>query len=100
MDVEQVECEWSVVQLDYDMYGTLDAELDVQRTIKRAEFTAFLCLFGTIVGTTTAPVDDKGLIDGRRNEVHLPRSEGRQLVGFDLGGGTHNSHQFIISDGS
>ena len=36
---------WSVVQLDHDeemgpmhgVYGTLDAELEVQRTIKRAE---------------------------------------------------------------
>ena len=41
-----------MVQLDHDeemgpthgMYGTLDAELEVQRTIKRAELTAFLCL--------------------------------------------------------
>ena len=43
-------CGWSVVQLDHDeemgpmhgMYGTLDAELGVQRTIKRAELPAFL----------------------------------------------------------
>ena len=27
------------------MYGTLDAELEVQRTIKRAELTAFLSLY-------------------------------------------------------
>ena len=26
------------------MYGTLEAELEVQRTISRAELTAFLCL--------------------------------------------------------
>ena len=39
-----------MVQLDHDeemgptheMYGTLDAALEVQRTIKRAELTAFL----------------------------------------------------------
>ena len=45
-------CGWSVAQLDYDeefgplhgMYGSMDAELEVQRTIKRAELTAFLCL--------------------------------------------------------
>ena len=44
-------CGWSVVQLDHDqevgpmhgMCGTLDAELDVERTINRAELTAFLC---------------------------------------------------------
>ena len=42
---------WSVVQLDHDeevgpmhgMYGTVDAELEVQRTMKRAGLTAFLC---------------------------------------------------------
>ena len=40
-------CGWSVVQLDHDeemgpthgMYGALDAELDLQRTIKRAELS-------------------------------------------------------------
>ena len=45
-------CGWSVVQLDHDeemepmrgMCGTLDAEVEVQRTIKRAELTAFVCL--------------------------------------------------------
>ena len=45
-------CGWAVVQLDYDeelgplygMYGSMNAELEVQRTIKRAELTAFLCL--------------------------------------------------------
>ena len=42
-------CGWSVVQLGHDeemermhgMHRTLDAELDVQRTIKRAELTSF-----------------------------------------------------------
>ena len=41
-------CGWSVVQLDYDeelgllhgMCGSMEAELQVQRTIKRAELTA------------------------------------------------------------
>ena len=45
-------CGWSVVQLDHDeevgplhgMYGSMEAELEVQRTIKRAELTAFSCL--------------------------------------------------------
>ena len=47
-------CVWAVVQLDSDeelgplhgMYGSLDAELEVQRTIKRAELTAFLVFLG------------------------------------------------------
>ena len=43
-------CGWSVVQLDYDeelgplhgMYGPMEADFEVQRTIKRGELTAFL----------------------------------------------------------
>ena len=42
-------CGWSVVHLDhdeelgpmYEMYRTLEVELEVQRTIKRAEWTTF-----------------------------------------------------------
>ena len=42
----------AVVQLDSDeemgplhgMYGSMEAEYEVQRTVKRAELTAFLCL--------------------------------------------------------
>ena len=87
-------CGWLVVQQDYDqnmwpMHG-MDAELEVQRTITSAEFTAFLCLFRRIIGPTTAHVDNKGIIDGlleTRNEVHWPESEGRRCVNFDLGGG-------------
>ena len=45
-------CGWSVVQLDHDeelgplhgMHGSMKAELEVQRTIKRAELTAFFFL--------------------------------------------------------
>ena len=45
-------CGWYVVQLDYHeelrvlrgMYGSMETEFEVQRTIKRAELTAFLCL--------------------------------------------------------
>ena len=43
-------CGWSEVQMDHDeenrpmhgLYGALDAAVVVQRTIKRAELTAFL----------------------------------------------------------
>ena len=49
-------CGWSVVPLDRDeemlpirgMYGTLDADLDVQRTIKRAELTLFFVSSGNL----------------------------------------------------
>ena len=59
------------MQLGYDeeigpmhgMYGTWDAELDVQRTVKRAELTAFfLSLFGKAFGPTMVHV--KGLLTG------------------------------------
>ena len=41
-----------------------DADLEVQRTIKRAELRAFLSLLRRIVGSTAARVDDKRIIDG------------------------------------
>ena len=52
------------------MYGTLEADLEVQRTTKRSALTAFLCLLSRIVGPTTAHVDNKGILDGlRRGEM-------------------------------
>ena len=59
-----------MVQLDQDeemvtmhgTYGTLDGE--VQRTIIRAELTAFLCNFRKAIGLTMVHVDNKGIIDG------------------------------------
>ena len=66
------ESQWSVVQLDHDegmgtmhrMYGTLDAELEVQRAIKTEELTAFPCLLQKAIGLTVVHVDYKGVIDG------------------------------------
>ena len=69
-----------MVQLDYDeemeplygMYGSMEAEYEVQRTIKRAstikraELTAFLCLLRKVIGPTKVHVDNKGTIDGLR----------------------------------
>ena len=65
-------CGWSVVQLNQDeemgpmhgMSGTPDAELEVQRTIKRAEFTAFLCRLRKAIGPTMVHVDTRGINDG------------------------------------
>ena len=45
------------------LHGTMEAGLEVQRTIKRAEVTAFLCLLKRAVGPTMAHVDNKGTID-------------------------------------
>ena len=65
-------CGWAVVQLDYDeemgllhgMYGSMEAELEVQRTIKSAEMTAFLCLPKKVIGPIKVRVDNRGIIDG------------------------------------
>ena len=67
-------CGWAVVQLDYDgemgplrgMYGLVEAVFEVQRTIKRAELTAFLCLLKKVIGPVRVHVDNKGIIDGLR----------------------------------
>ena len=67
-------CGWAVVQLDYDeemvplhgMYGSVEAECEVQRTIKRAELTAFLCLLRKVSGPIKVHVDNKGTIDWLR----------------------------------
>ena len=67
-------CGWAVVQLDYDevmgplhgMYGSMEAEFEVQRTIKRAELTAFLCLLRKVCGPIKIHVDNKEIIDGSR----------------------------------
>ena len=67
-------CGWAVVQLDYDeemgpllgMYGSVEAEFEVQRTIKRAELTTFLCLLRKVCGPIKIHVENKGIIDGLR----------------------------------
>ena len=56
------------MQLDFDeeleplhgVYGSLDAELEVQRTIKRPELTAFLCLPKKDIGPIKVHVENKG----------------------------------------
>ena len=66
-------CGWAV-QLDYDeemeplhgMSDSMEAEYEVQRTIKRAELTAFLCLLRKVCGLIKVHVDNKGIIDGLR----------------------------------
>ena len=65
-------CGWSVAHLDYDeelvplrwMYGSMEAKYEVQRTIRRAELTAFLCLLKKVTEPIKVRVDNKGIIDG------------------------------------
>ena len=42
----------------------MDAELEVQRTIKRVELTAFLCLLKKVIGQINVHVDNKRFRDG------------------------------------
>ena len=61
-------CGWSVVQLDYDeelgpshgLYGSMEVDFEVQRTIKRAELTAFLCLLKKVIAPIKVHVDIEG----------------------------------------
>ena len=48
------------------MYGSVEAEFEVQRTITRAELTAFLCFLKKVIGPIKVHVDNKGIIDGLR----------------------------------
>ena len=63
-------CGWSVVHIEgllHGMCGSMEAELEVQRTIKRAELTASRCLlkiFEKVIGPIKVHVDNKGIIDG------------------------------------
>ena len=54
------------------MTAPWQAELEVQRTIKRAELTAFLFLLKRVSGPIKVHVDNKGIIDGlRRGEERM-----------------------------
>ena len=62
---------WAVAQLDYEemgplygMYGSMEADFEVQRTIKRTELAAFLCFLRKVSGPIKVHVDNKGIIDG------------------------------------
>ena len=60
-------CGWAVVQLDHDeemgplhgMHDSMEAESEVQRTIKRAKLTAFLCLLREVCGPKKVHVDNE-----------------------------------------
>ena len=46
------------------MYGSMEAEFEVEGTIRRAELTAFLCLLKKVIGPFKVHVDKKGFVDG------------------------------------
>ena len=60
------------MELLHGMYGTMEAEFEVQRTIKMVELTAFLCLLRKVSGPIKVHVDNKGIIDWlRKGEKEL-----------------------------
>ena len=68
------------------MHGTLDAELEVRRTIKRAELSVFLCLQAIVL--TVVDVDNKEIIDGlSRGEMKCigQKAKDAEFVDLDLG---------------
>ena len=78
-------CVWAAAQLDYDeemdplhgMYGSVEAEIEVQSTIKRAELAAFLCLLKRVIGPIKVYVDNKGIVGGLwrgERECIMPRA--------------------------
>ena len=72
-------CGWAVMQLDYGplhgMYGSMEAELEVQRTIKSAELTAFVCLLKRVIGPIKVHVDNNGIIDGLRRGERMRQTK-------------------------
>ena len=52
----------------HGMYGSMEAECEVQRTIKRAELTVFLCLFRKVCGPIKVHVDNNGILMGYEKE--------------------------------
>ena len=64
------------------------AEYEVQRTIKRPEMTAFLCLLKKVIGPIKVHVDNKGIIHGlRKGEKKgiMPRAGDAELLDQNLG---------------
>ena len=88
-----VACGSAVVQLDYDeemeplhgMYGSIEAEYEVQLTIKRAELTAFSCLLKKVIGPIKVFVDNKGIIDGLGKGEKECIEQEMQISSFKLG---------------
>ena len=83
--VRDAACGWAVVQPDNDQYavcGTMLAEIEVQRTIKRAELWLFTMAFSCLRGPATIHTDnmaifvgpwrgEDGCIGPKQNDAHL-----------------------------
>ena len=80
-------CGWAVVQLEYDeemgplhgMYGSVEAEFEVQRTIKRAELTAFLYFLKKVIDPSRCMSITKELLMGYGEEKETASSREREM---------------------
>ena len=57
------------------MYGSMEAELEEQRTIKSAELTAFLCLLKKVIGPSRCMSTTKDLLTDYGEEKKMYRPE-------------------------
>ena len=100
-----------MVQLDYDedtgplhgMYGSMEAECEVQRTIKRAKVTAFfLCLLKKVCGPIKVPAT--GLTSAKYsgetlgNLLELSPTSARPASAAANAGVTFDSCDFLCKD--
>ena len=72
----------------HEMYGTLQAELEVQRTIKKAELTVFLRFLRKAIGLTMVHADNKGIVGGLSTGATRcigPRAKDADLRGSGFG---------------
>ena len=71
----------------HGMYGSMEVELEVQRTIRRAELTAFLCFIRKVSGPIKVHVDNNGIIDVSRKvkKVYQTKSRRCRLVDEKFG---------------
>ena len=82
-------CSWIMMKnwaALHGMCGSMEAELEVQRTIKRAELTALSCLL--VVGPMKVHVGNKGRIDGlwrEEQEIASIRELETLICGLRLG---------------
>ena len=86
-------CGWAMVQLDYDeemgplrgMYGQVEAECEVQRTIKRPKLTAFLFLLNRVMCPTKCTLITKELLMDYGEREHQAKSGRCRFVDQNLG---------------
>ena len=72
----------------HGMYGSMEAELEVEGTIKRAELTVFLCLLKKAIGSIKVHVENKENCRWameRRKDMHRSQIWWCGLVDQDLG---------------